>query len=387
LATSYTLSMAIRQLNPDLIICGKQSADGDTAQTGPSLAEMLKISQITNVLKINDVGGNISCHTRTGSVSVDLPALITVEKFANLRFPSVRAKTKDVEIWDAKKIGADIEKCGTNGSPTKVLKTYENSVGGRKCKFIYPNELMEIINVEREKRSTKLEYVPSAKRFDEVWVIGEELEKIARSIGKNIKVLPKQRVEKIVDFASKHNPKVILWPGDLWGRANAPRAAVLLKTGLCADCTHLETDGDRLYMYRPTYSGNLMAKIKCSTNPQMATVRVSKPDNKDVVIAGGKGVKGDFDLIKAFAKKIGADVGASRGLVDMGIAPYHMQVGLTGKAISPRVYIPCGISGAIHHTCAIEGVGTIIAINPDKNARIFQHSDFGIISSFKGIPF
>ena len=86
------------------------------------------------------------------------------------------------------------------------------------------------------------------------------------------------------------------------------------------------------------------------------------------------------DKLNELALKLNAQLGASRGLVDMGGAPYEHQIGLTGKTVSPKVYIAVGISGAIHHTVAIEGAGTIIAINPDKDARIFEYADYGILS-------
>jgi len=134
-------------------------------------------------------------------------------------------------------------------------------------------------------------------------------------------------------------------------------------------------------MYRPARGGSVYAKIKCHTKPQMATVR-TKSESSDVLVAGGKGIGDSFDSLKVFADNIGAELCASRGLVDMGKAPYEIQVGLTGKTVSPKIYIAVGISGAVHHTCAIEGAETIIAINPDKDARIFEYADYGIIDSF-----
>ena len=86
-------------------------------------------------------------------------------------------------------------------------------------------------------------------------------------------------------------------------------------------------------------------------------------------------------LRKLFADEIGAEIAASRGLVDMGKAEYDLQVGLTGKTVSPKIYIAVGISGAVHHTCAIEGADTVIAVNPDREARIFEYSDYGVIAS------
>ena len=173
----------------------------------------------------------------------------------------------------------------------------------------------------------------------------------------------------------------------MWGRSNAPRVAALLNTGLCADCTALETDGEKLYMYRPTFGGSLMAKIECVTLPQMATVRTTENTHEEIIVAGGKGAKDDFNMLKEFAQKIGGTIGASRGLVDLGIATYDMQIGLTGKSVKPKIYIACGISGSIQHTCAIEQSQTIIAINKDKNARIFEYADYGLVAEIKDVMY
>ena len=113
----------------------------------------------------------------------------------------------------------------------------------------------------------------------------------------------------------------------------------------------------------------------------MATVRTVSPAS-DIIVSAGKGVADMVDGILSFAKKIGGEFGASRGLVDMGKADYKYQIGLTGKTVSPHIYIAIGISGAVHHTCAIETAKTVIAINPDKNARIFDYADYGIVDEF-----
>jgi len=167
----------------------------------------------------------------------------------------------------------------------------------------------------------------------------------------------------------------------MWRRKNAPIVAAMLNTGLCADCTSLETDGETLFMYRPASGGKIIAKIKCNTHPQMATVRTETPAN-DIIVSGGKGVAENVDKLKNFAKELGAELEASRGLVDMGKVDYSRQIGLTGKTVTPKIYIAIGISGAVHHTCAIEGATTVIAINPDKDARIFEYADYGIVEDF-----
>ena len=184
--------------------------------------------------------------------------------------------------------------------------------------------------------------------------------------------------EEIAQKVKEEKPDVILWNADLWGRKNAPIVAAMLDTGLCADCTMLETDGNDLIMYRPAHGGNITAKIKCLTKPQMATVR-TKSESSDIIVSGGKGVADNIEKLEELAIMLNAELGASRGLVDMNKMPYDRQVSLTGKTVSPKIYIAIGISGAIHHTCAIEGSGTIIAINPVKDARIFEYADYGII--------
>lgn len=388
LATSYTLSLALKKINPDLVICGRQSVDGDTAQVGPSLSQMLGLSLITSVMEISNIdeeNRKMTCISRIGEESISLPALITVEKVHTLRFPSIRAKTKDVEIWNANDIGADINRCGLKGSPTRVLKIYESELGRRKCRFTLPEELMTVIEEAKHKSRHKLERKESTRKFNEIWVVGEEVKEIGLSIAEKVRVIEKQPAAKIAEMVKEGKPKVILWNADIWGRRNAPILSAMLQTGLCADCTHLETDGGKLYMYRPTYGGSLMAKIECRTSPQMATVRVAAEAENEIIVAGGKGTRDSFDLVRKFVGKIGAELGASRGMVDLGLAPYEMQIGLTGKSVNPRVYIACGISGAVHHTCAIEQARTIIAINTDKNARIFDYADYGIVADVRDV--
>ena len=177
---------------------------------------------------------------------------------------------------------------------------------------------------------------------------------------------------------------MILWNADLASRRDAPIAAAIIETGLCADCTALETDGKKLYMYRPALGGDVTAKIECKTRPQMATVR-TESDSADILLSIGRGAEPVSEKLRAFAKKIGAGVGASRAVVDMEAAPYEEQIGLTGKTASPKIYIAVGISGAVQHMCAVESAGSIIAVNPDKDAPIFKYADYGIIARAEDI--
>ena len=142
LATAYTLSMAMRKLQPDLVVCGRQTLVGDTGQTGPMLAELAGYELITNVMSLEVNAEGISAKTREdGEVKAKYPALITVERSFNLRFPRLGSKTGRVDIWSASDIEADLSRCGLIGSPTRVLKTFENKSGKRRCRFIEPSML------------------------------------------------------------------------------------------------------------------------------------------------------------------------------------------------------------------------------------------------------
>ena len=378
LATSYILSTAIKQMDYDLILCGRQSVDGDTAQVGPMLAQKLSIPVITNAMKVICDDGAVFADTRAGEESAKLPALATVERGYVLRFPSIFSKVGEVKLIDNDQIGCDVSKCGLSGSPTRVLKTFENESGKRKCKFISKSELIPLIEKLMKQEICEENKSTNGAKLKSVWAVGEEVLEKAHEIAEEVILIDKLMPEEIAQKAKEEEPDVILWNADLWGRKNAPIVAAMLDTGLCADCTMLEADGNDLIMYRPAQGGNITAKIKCLTKPQMATVR-TKSESSDIIVSGGKGIAENIERLEELAIMLSAEVGASRGLVDMNKMPYDRQVGLTGKTVSPKIYIAIGISGAIHHTCAIEGSGTIIAINPDKEARIFEYADYGIV--------
>ena len=382
LATAYTLSLAVKMLSPDLVICGRQTIDGDTAQTGPSLSVMAGYNLITNVMSIDETENKITCTTRSvGRVTKEYPALITVERFCTLRFPSIRSRVGEVFTLNSSDLNADISRCGLIGSPTKVLKTFENAEGKRKCTFVSPDKLDYIIAEGREKGRARLApKEQSGAKIKEVWIVGEKPREMAETVAENIRVIPLLSPEEITELIKEEQPGVVLWASDAYSKTTAPQVASMLRTGLCADCTALETDGDNLFMYRPAFSGNIIAKIACVTRPQMATVRTVDSEGSDMIVAAGLGVAGIIDKVKEFAKKHNAELGASRAAVDTDILPYEKQIGLTGKSVSPAVYVAMGISGAVHHIEGMKRSGTVIAINKDKDAPIFDYSDYGIIA-------
>ena len=382
IATAYTLSLAVKKIKPDLIFCGRQTLIGDTAQTGAMLSVFAETSLISNVMSIDNIGEKITCTTReTGVKSVLLPALLTIERINTLRLPSILSRTGALEVWDAKDIGADTLRCGLIGSPTRVIKTYENHSGKRKCKIISPEELDKVIKIALNKQKMKVSMpVNDHALLEKVFVIGKEPYSFASTVSDNITVIEEKDTNRIVDIIRTHKPDAVLWASDAWSKETAAKVSAILYLGLCADCTSLETDGKQLIMYRPALSGSIIAKIISLTKPAMATVRTGKASD-DIVIAAGWGAKNDIEVIRSFAKRKGAQLATTRKAVDNNILSYDLQVGLTGKTISPPIYIAVGISGAVHHIVGMQQSGTVIAINPDKNAPIFDYADYGIIAS------
>ncbi len=230
----------------------------------------------------------------------------------------------------------------------------------------------------------------------------------------------------LTSLIREYRPEIVLAGATAIGRSFIPGVATELNTGLTADCTRLEIragDG-ALLQTRPAFGGNIMATIECpSTRPQMATVRprvmkalecdsqrtgkiidvtpapeqlqsriqvlesvVAEGYNvniqeSEILVAGGRGLDNEkgFDLIRRLAGSLNGDVAASRAAVDAGWIPYPHQVGQTGKTVGPKLYIACGISGAIQHVAGMQSADTIVAINRDKNAPIFDVADFGIV--------
>lgn len=386
LATAYTLSLAVDKIKPDLIFCGRQTLVGDTAQTGPMLSVLANTGIITNVMRIDEIGDKVTCTTREGGTqTASLPALLTIERINNLRLPSIMSKTGEVEVWSAADIGADIGKCGLNGSPTRVVKTFENESGKRKCKYITAAELPQVIEEASNKQIESLSQASvGTQRLKKVVAISDDPVGFAETVSDDITVLPLTNAEEISQEILKLKPNAVLWGSDYLSKKVSSQVAALLNLGLCADCTLLETDGEELYMYRPALAGSVIAKIISTTKPAMATVRTVQ-NGSDIILATGYGAKDYIDKVQAFADKYSAELVATRKVVDNDILPYSMQVGLTGKTVSPKVYIALGVSGAVHHIAGMQKSGTIIAINSDSQAPIFDYADYGIVADIGDI--
>ena len=238
----------------------------------------------------------------------------------------------------------------------------------------------------------------------------------------------------INDAIEEYKPEIVLLGATHIGRDLGPCLAVKANTGLTADCTKLEIDPEdkKIKQTRPAFGGNLMATIVCPNHrPQMSTVRpgvmekaafeegrkgeliklnvefkegdirtkvleivktmkdtVSLTD-AEIIVSGGMGLgkSEGFELLKQLADKLGGIVAASRAAVDAGWIDHAYQVGQTGTTVKPKIYIACGISGAIQHVAGMQNSEQIIAINTNENAPIFEIADYGIVGDlYKVIP-
>lgn len=383
LATAYALACALNRLSPDLVLLGRQTLIGDTGQTGPMLATLAHLPLVTNVMKIESEGDALSLTTRSeGETRISLPALLTLERTCELRFPRLRSRLGDLLVWGAEDIGAEKDKCGLIGSPTRVLASHENEAGKRKCTFISRDQIPNIVNQALQKQAFNTEVSQSRDRLPLVLSVGDAPRDMARTVCDNVVTLPLSDVDTLIKEAERLSPDAILFGSDDTSKRVAACLAARLSLGLCADCTSLDVEEGALIMYRPARSGQIIAKIKSLTRPALATVRTASLTEGDVIVTAGFGVKDSLPRVKEFADALGARLHASRRLVDDGKMPYPTQVGLTGKTVAPPVYIAIGVSGAVHHIAGMSRSGTVIAINPDKNAPIFEYADFGVLEEF-----
>lgn len=229
---------------------------------------------------------------------------------------------------------------------------------------------------------------------------------------------PEACAEAVADLAERIRPASILFPATPAGREVAPLTAGMLGAGLTTDCTGLAADGRRLLMTRPAFGGDVLATVECRTFPQMATVRpgafeAAEPDpgrkgtaiarpfapkrrsleilsesggggggigGADVLLALGNGIKdrGTVDMALELAEAVGAEVVCTRPLAERGWLPRSRQVGLSGRSVSPKLYVAFGVSGSPQHMAGVRA-GRIVAVCSDPDAPIARIADETVV--------
>jgi electron transfer flavoprotein alpha subunit/NAD-dependent dihydropyrimidine dehydrogenase PreA subunit len=344
--------------------------------------------------------------------------------------------------------GACVETCEVEALSLEIEKVVKTDIDAWSGVFVYceyrdgelapvSTELLGIGRTLADKRGTELSAVligyETGKTGEEL--IGYGADTVYRIDHQALELFTDENYCAVLtDLIKKQQPEIVLAGATAIGRSFIPGVATTLNAGLTADCTQLEIreEDGALLQTRPAFGGNIMATIVCeSSRPQMSTVRpkVMKalefdatrkgeivdvvPDSKlfgtrvkvletvtgeaakvniqeaEILVSGGRGLESakGFELISQLADVVAAKVSASRAVVDAGWIPYPHQVGQTGKTVAPKLYIACGISGAIQHVAGMQTTETIVAINRDENATIFDIADYGIVGDlFEVIP-
>lgn len=506
LATARALAAFCRREGFDLIVCGKYTVDGETAQVGPELAELLGIPHVSGVGKVSfsEDGRTLRAERETDEgheeLEVDLPCLLTAAEHllppVPVRKPALdEARGRPIETLAPSDLDLPEAQCGAAGSPTWVaeirplpplhrppvrlltgppaevavelarLLREEARRGRGAAPPALPPPRVEVpqgrdvmVVVER----TSLHPGQGPLTAGTVELLGEAASLAPALRGAAVAVVIGPCPQSLADACaaagadevlviehplldgysseghaaalahaiSARRPQVVLFSSTELGRDLAPRAAARLGLGLTGDAIGLSLDAEgRLVQLKPAFGGDVVAPILSKTLPQMATVRPGifprrAPDpgrrarratlslaeaplirvrrlhgeitvdpqaaslaGAQVVVGVGMGI-GDpaaLPALQALAAALGGSLAATRRVTDKGWLPRQIQVGLTGKVIAPALYLAIGVRGVGNHTVGVKRAGTIVAINKDEKAPIFQLATYGVVADWAEI--
>ena len=504
LATARALSLALAREKPDLIVCGRNSADAETGQVGPELAELLGIPHISQVRKLEYQGDGkgIVAERITDEgyqvIESPLPALVCVtegvaaETFAN-REQMAAAREKPIEELSCAQLAEDLSQFGLEGSPTWVADIRlveptrlgmmiegespeaaarqvaqllgerlaalpstqgdEPGPGGGKAAVRYPDNREESVWVVAETagaglRRVTLELLGKARELAAVTHSAVETVVIGAAGPERVAELAAYGADRVLTLDNGElgpvcsrgvaaalaaamaaaRPYAVLFAATADGRDLASRSAARLGLGLTGDAIDLEIDAEgRLAQLKPALGGNVIAPILSKTLPNMVTLRPGlltplAPDytataavkvlpaparagadiilreshyqedsggialaQAKVVMGVGMGLGGPENLPAAreLAAEMGAVLATTRNAVHAGWLPQQLQVGISGRAIAPSVYLAVGIRGVFDHTVGVQKAGAIIAVNTNRRHPIFKAADYGIVGDWR----
>jgi electron transfer flavoprotein alpha subunit len=482
LATARALAAAITELGPfDLVICGRNSVDADTAQVPAELAELLDLPLLAAVRELELEEGvlRVRCETDDGTVALEtaLPAVIsTAERLCEPCKvpPELRAEVPPERIrrLDAAALGAG--PWGQAGSPTRVGRVRHLAAERLRVRLEGParEQVRQAVALLEERRAlvaaagwNDAGSVPSparardgpcvavladpgrpratrellgtaarlaAEQGGEVLALGlDEMAPEAASWGADaVALIRGAAVEEdvaaaVAAWSAARQPWALLLPATLWGREVGSRIAARLGAGLVGDAVDLDVEAGRLVGWKPAFGGSLVAAITADSPTQLATVRPGSlplmtprsgvrariedelraparhrvrvlerhrdddPDalaRAEAVVAVGGGVPPDcYPLLQPLLELLGAELAATRRVTDLGWLPRSRQVGITGHSISPRLYVALAIAGKFNHTVGTRGAGTVLAVNDNPQAPIFDAADIGIVAPWQEV--
>jgi electron transfer flavoprotein alpha subunit len=228
----------------------------------------------------------------------------------------------------------------------------------------------------------------------------------------------------VAEWCAANQPWAVLAPGTMWGREVASRTAARIGAGLTGDAVELTVTNDQLVAWKPALGGEVVAAITATTAVQLVTVRpgvlpelrprphapivmeerlgsipsrvrVVSTERDDeleslaaaqVVVAVGRGVAPDeLSQFAALCRLLNAEIGATRKVTDAGWLPRARQIGITGRSVAPRLYLAFGVSGSLNHTAGVRGAKTVLAVNNDPSASIFDHADIGVVGDWHDV--